>query len=102
MKPKQVTKKAKAGESLPKGAFMIYGKTTYIENKMKIAIGNKDNQIIGGPIDAIKKQTNQFVEIIQGENKASDIAKKIRKQFGFGDLDEIIRFLPSGGLEIKK
>jgi predicted ribosome quality control (RQC) complex YloA/Tae2 family protein len=102
IKSDQVTKKAKAGESLGKGAFMISGKTTYINNKMRIAIGCKDNQIIGGPVNAIKKQSEKFIEIIQGDNKSSDIAKQIRKFFGFGDLDEIIRFLPSGGLQIKK
>jgi len=99
VRPEQVSKTAKSGESLAKGAFMIYGKTEYIENKMRIAIGIKDGQIIGGPVDAIRTHAEKFIEIIQGNGKASDIAKKIRKTIG-GDLDEIIRFLPSGGCKI--
>jgi len=99
VKPEQVSKKAKSGEFVAKGSFMIYGKTNYIENEMRIAIGEKENRIIGGPVDAIKAQTNKFVEIVKGKEKPSDIAKKIRKRLG-GELDEIIRFLPSGGGQI--
>lgn len=100
VKPDQVSKKTEAGEFMPKGAFMIRGKTTYIKPEMKLAIGKVENQIIGGPVEAIKKYTKDYVIIIQGREKASDIAKKIRKKFG-GDLDEIIRFLPAGGCKIK-
>jgi hypothetical protein len=50
-----------------------------------------------GPTSAIKKQCEdkdlRFVEIIQGEDKLSDVAKKVQKIIG-GDLDEIIRNLP--------
>ncbi len=98
--PEQVSKEAKSGEYLAKGAFMIYGKTNYIENKLELAIGvKKDGQIIAGPVNAIKKHAKDYVILIQGSDKASDIAKKVKKKFG-GDLDEIIRFLPAGNCKI--
>ena len=101
VKPEQVSKKAQSGEYLTKGAFMIYGKTNYIENKMNLAVGSKDGRIMGGPVEAVKKNCEKFVEIKQGREKTSDIAKKIRKKIN-GDLDEIIRALPAGGCDIKK
>jgi predicted ribosome quality control (RQC) complex YloA/Tae2 family protein len=99
--PEQVSKEAKSGEYLAKGAFMIYGKTNYIENKLELAIGKieKTGQIIAGPVNAIKKHAKDYVILIQGSDKASDIAKKVKKKFG-GDLDEIIRFLPPGNCKI--
>jgi hypothetical protein len=45
---------------------------------------------------------SKFVIVVQGRNKASDTAKKIKKKFGAGDLDDIIRFLPAGGVKILK
>jgi len=97
----QVSKKAQSGEYLTKGAFMIYGKTNYIDNKINLAVGVKDGKIMGGPVETIKKNCEKFVEVKQGRKKTSDVAKYIQKKIG-GDLDEIIRALPAGGCEIKK
>lgn len=102
VKPEQVTKKAKAGEYLSKGAFMIYGKTTYVDNIINLAIGITDEgKIMAGPLRAIKKNCKRYIEIKQGRKKKGEIAKYIQKRLG-GDLDEIIRALPAGGCEIKK
>lgn len=98
--PEQVTKEAKAGEFVPKGAFMIYGKKNTLAAELGLAIGLKDNLIIGGPVDSIRSQTDNFVVIRQGSEKASDIAKKIKKKIKGGDLDEIIRMLPAGGCKV--
>ncbi len=103
VKPDQVSKDAKAGESLTKGAFMIYGDTKYIDNKINVAIGVYNDRIMSGPISAIKKHCKEFVEIIQGERKSSDIAKIVNKKLGGKlDLDEIIRALPPGNCELKR
>lgn len=99
--PDQVSKKAQSGEYMQKGAFMIYGKVNYIDNKINLAIGNYEGKIMGGPISAVKKNCEKFVEIKVGRKKTSEVAKKIQKKIG-GDLDEIIRALPAGGCEIKK
>jgi predicted ribosome quality control (RQC) complex YloA/Tae2 family protein len=102
VKPDQVSKKAQPGEFLPKGAFMIRGKTTYIPADMNIAIGIlKNEKIMGGPLDAIKKNCEKFIEIQQGNEKTGAVAKKIQKKVG-GDLDEIIRATPAGGVKVKK
>jgi len=101
VRPEQVSKTAKSGESLPHGAFMIYGKTEYIVPDMKSAVGIRDGRLIGGPVDAVKKNADRYVVIIQGDDKPSDTAKKIRKILGSGNLDEIIRFLPPGNCRIE-
>ena len=99
--PEQVSKKTKAGEYMGKGAFMIYGKTNYIENKINLAVGIKENAIMAGPLEAIKKHCEKFVVLQQGNLKPSDAAKKIRAKIS-GTIDEIVRALPAGSFEIKK
>ena len=96
--PEQVSKKTKAGEYMGKGAFMIYGKTNYIENKVNLAIGiTKDKTIMSGPVEAIKKKCEKYVTLKQGNEKVSAVAKKISYKLGGNlDLDEIIRALPAG------
>ncbi len=102
VKPDQVTKEAKPGEYMSKGSFMVYGKTTYLYPKLEFAIGLAEGQIIGGPIEAIENKTKNYLVVIHGTEKKSDLAKKIRQKLKGGDLDEIISFLPAGGGEIKK
>ncbi|MBT5924837.1 fibronectin-binding domain-containing protein, partial [Candidatus Woesearchaeota archaeon] len=97
-----VTKEAKAGENIAKGSFMVYGKTKYFHPKLEYAIGVVDEDVIGGPIDAIKSKTKLFVTVIPGREKKSALAKKIRSKLKGGDLDDIIKFLPAGGGEVKK
>ena len=100
--PEQVSKKAKSGEYMGKGAFMIYGKTNYISNKLSLAVGiTKNQQIMSGPSDAIKKHCEKYIILEQGNEKASSVAKYILHKIS-GTIDEIIRALPSGGFRIKK
>ncbi|MBI2139597.1 DUF814 domain-containing protein [Candidatus Woesearchaeota archaeon] len=98
--PGQVSKKAQAGEFLAKGAFMIYGKKNYVDNEVACAIGNFNGKMMAGPLSAVKKRCEKLVEVEQGREKSSDIAKRIQHKIG-GSLDEIIRALPSGGCRIK-
>ncbi len=100
--PEQVTKKAKSGEYMAKGAFMIYGKRKYFNPKLEVAIGLVDDEIIGGPVSAVENKTKKFVVIQIGRKKKSDLAKKIKHKLNDGELDEISKFLPAGGGEIKK
>lgn len=102
VKPEQVSKEAKAGEHLAKGSFMVYGKTKYLRPKLEYSIGLVDGEIIGGPVNAVKKKTNNYVVVIPGREKKSATAKKIKSKLKSEDLDEIIKFLPSGGAEIGK
>ena len=103
VKPDQVTKKTRAGEYMGKGAFMIYGKTDYTENKINLAVGiTKDRAIMSGPLEAIKKNCEKYITLKQGNEKVSSVAKKINYKLGKGlSLDEIIRALPAGNFKIE-
>lgn len=99
--PKQLTKEAPPGEYIPRGGFITKGKLNYVENKISCAIGLYKNKIMSAPLQSIKKNCEKYVEIEQGREKASSIAKYIQKKIG-GNIDDIIRALPSGGCKIKK
>ncbi len=97
--PEQLSKEAPSGMAgLAKGMFMIYGKRNYIDARLNVSICNLDiegqGKIMSGPLSAVKKSAEKYVEIIPGNDKLSDVAKRIQKSIG-GDLDEIIRALPS-------
>jgi predicted ribosome quality control (RQC) complex YloA/Tae2 family protein len=101
--PEQVSKKTQAGEYMGKGAFMIYGKTNYIDNKIDLAVGiAEDGKIMSGPLSAIKVNCIHYVELQQGDEKASSMAKLLHKKLKGGTIDEIIRTLPAGEFNIKK
>ncbi|MBW3002822.1 DUF814 domain-containing protein [Candidatus Woesearchaeota archaeon] len=98
IKPEQVRKEL----GLPKGSFMIHGKRNYSEPVLQIAVGVlPDERVMGGPVEAVKKNCGKIVVLVQGKKKKSDIAKKIKKEIN-RDLDEIISALPAGEFEIKK
>ena len=103
VKPEQVSKQAKAGEYLSKGAFMIYGRKEYVPVKVELAIGiTSDGKIMGGPPAAVMKNCAKYVRLIQGDNKPSDAAKKIIKLLSLGGsyVDEIIRAMPAGECKV--
>jgi predicted ribosome quality control (RQC) complex YloA/Tae2 family protein len=93
--PDQVTKEANSGEYLTKGAFMVRG-------KINCAIGFTDKkQPMCASLESVKKHCKHHLVIEQGDKKPSDLAKTIAKKLG-GDLDDIIRALPSGGMQLQK
>ncbi len=103
VKPEQVSKEAKAGEFLPHGAFMIRGKTNYVKPQTDLAIGiTDDGAIMCGPNDAVSNHCGKHVELISGDEKTSDVAKKIRARLGGGTVDEIVRVMPAGGVAVRK
>jgi predicted ribosome quality control (RQC) complex YloA/Tae2 family protein len=100
VKPEQLSKTPKSGEYLAKGAFIINGSTKVITVPLGLAVGiTKDGAIMGGPLDAVKKNCEKLVKISEGNEKASDAAKKIRKAIG-GEIDDIIRAMPAGGVKV--
>ena len=100
--PDQVSKEAQSGEYLTKGAFMIRGKTNYIDNKINLAVGKlEDGRIMAASLESIKKHCKEFIVLEQGDSKTSEVAKKIKAKLG-GNLDDIIRILPAGGIDVKK
>jgi predicted ribosome quality control (RQC) complex YloA/Tae2 family protein len=96
----QVSKHAESGEYIQKGAWMIRGKKNFIAVQIDLAIGTTTTRVMVGPLSAVKKHCTKFVALAQGKEKTSAVAKKIQKIIG-GNLDDIIRILPSG-LRIKK
>lgn len=97
--PSQVTKQANPGEYLSKGAFMIRGKTNYVDNMIDAAVGTYKGAVMAGPYEAVKKNCGKAIRIVQGKEKPSQVAKLVKKELG-ADIDEIIRALPSGGMSV--
>lgn len=101
VKPDQITKEARAGEYVSKGAFVIRGKTMYIAPAFDLAIGiTEDGAVMCGPVNAIQANTRKHVLLDVKKAKTSDVAKRIRNMIG-GGLDEVIRALPPGDVDIK-
>ncbi len=118
VKPEQVSKNAPSGEYLAKGSFMIYGrKIWYRKTLVGIAVGFKLNdyaEVLGGPVDSVKKNSNYFVELTPGNKKSKTLAEEVKKKIlskakkeyidkiDKVDLQEIQKWIPSGKGRIKK
>ena len=67
----QVSKSPPAGEYLPKGSFMIYGKKNYIKAvKLNLAIGFKINEsleVIVGSENSVSSKVKNYVVITPGD-----------------------------------
>ncbi len=102
VEPSQLSKTPKSGEYLTKGSFIVSGKSNYVKNEINVAIGvMEDGKVMCAPKSAIAVHCKSFLVVKQGSLKPSDTAKKIRKELG-GELDDIIKALPSGNMEIEK
>lgn len=102
--PNQVSKTPPSGQSLPKGSFMIRGKKNFIRGvDLRVAIGIKTDDdtvmIIGGPVDAIANQTDNYIQIVPGVQKSSYIAKKIRHQLSTKVSEDLKRTVTAVPLE---
>ncbi len=107
--PEQVKKAAPSGQYLPKGSFTIDGQRNFVRiSSLKLAVGlfkqNENYLVTCGPPTAIKKTCECFVIIEPTGYELTDIAKKIKSEFGKlkGEivknisLDEFVRVLPAG------
>ena len=95
--PSQVSKEAKSGEYISKGSFMISGHRTFYHPDLNPAIVVNNGTVMCGPLTSVKayatKNTLPFLELTNGQEKLSTLAKTIQKQLG-GQVDDIIRALP--------
>ncbi|MEK6849933.1 MAG: fibronectin-binding domain-containing protein, partial [Nanoarchaeota archaeon] len=83
------------------GSFMVRGKRETKQVPVKLAIGMlPDKRLMAGPESAVSKHCTNIMQIVQGDLKPSDAAKKIQKYIGTGEPDEIIRLLPAGELRV--
>lgn len=109
----QVSKTSPSGQYLDKGSFMIRGKKNYVRKvALQVALGVRAEdghmRVIGGPLDAIRRQTNMYVELVPGEQTSAEIAKRIRRFLSertdeeYRDriskipIEEIQKFIPPG------
>jgi predicted ribosome quality control (RQC) complex YloA/Tae2 family protein len=102
--PNQVTKTPPSGQFLKKGSFMIWGTKNFVRNvPLRVAVGikiaNEEIMVIGGPVDAIASQTKVYIEIIPGEKKSSQLAKKLRHSLSKKVHNELIRTVTGIPLE---
>jgi predicted ribosome quality control (RQC) complex YloA/Tae2 family protein len=94
VKPSQVTKTARSGESVGHGAFVIHGQRNWMRGMaLQVAIGvkvNPDGSIcfVGGPTASVKALTNTLVTIVPGDMSGKDLFKLI--------LNALARKAPTG------
>ncbi len=111
--PEQVSKSAPSGESLSAGAFVISGtrewfKKTPVELSIGLEKSDGDYRVISGPVSAVHKNSLIPIDLVQGDLKKSDIAKKIIEKFeekagkACVSTDEIVSMLPPGLFSLKK
>ena len=100
VKPEQVSKKPPAGEYLPKGAFMIYGKKNYFKNvRLQLALCVVDGKLIVGDEESVKGK-GKYVVLLPGDIKSRELAEKIKKKIKIS-AEEIQRVVPGGKGRIK-
>jgi predicted ribosome quality control (RQC) complex YloA/Tae2 family protein len=116
--PEQVSKTPPSGQFLTKGSFMIYGSKNFIRGvSLRVAIGVKIEdeiiRVIGGPLESIKAQTSAFIELVPGDQKSGQLAKKIRHRLSMMvseemkrsvtalPIEEFQRFIPLGRGKMK-
>ena len=115
--PEQVKKAAKHGEYLARGSFYIEGKRNYLTVSLSCAIGVEIEKlrVLGGPINAVKKYCDYYVELDIGNKDANEIAVEIASKLvemakdeerhiirSIATPDEIMKFLPPGKSRIKE
>jgi len=111
--PEQVSKSPPSGQYLKKGAFIIRGSKNFVRNvPLRVTVGVEIKEeapmIIGGPVEAVSKQTSTYVEIVPGKQSSGKLAKEIRRRLAEKapkasektilkiPLEEIQKFIPSG------
>lgn len=109
--PPQVSPSAPSGEYLAHGSFMVLGRKNKVPNNLiELAVGlDASGRIVSGPESAIARLSKAYVVLQPHREKASETAKKVRKELttlatrisqdGL-PLDEILRMLPSGGARV--
>jgi predicted ribosome quality control (RQC) complex YloA/Tae2 family protein len=117
VRPEQVTKSAPAGEYLTKGAFMIRGTRNYIRGvELALAVGvtMRDGKtlLMAGPPSAVKSKCHNYVGIRQGRGRPAEAAKRILAKLAAKNkenkgaefpriaIDDVIRLLPPGGVDV--
>jgi predicted ribosome quality control (RQC) complex YloA/Tae2 family protein len=100
--PEQLSKEPNPGEFLPKGAFVVRGSVKYLMPKIEICIGkDKEGRVMVAPERAVLAHCGRGFIILQGNEKTSDVAKRLAKLLD-AHIDEIVPLLPPGGVKLGK
>lgn len=95
-KPDQLSKTPEQGEYLQKGAFVVRGHVDYYKPEISLVIGRlQDGRAMAAPSTAILKNCGSGYEVLQGNEKSSDVSKRLAKLLE-SHPDEINPLLPSG------
>ncbi len=105
--PDQVSKTPQSGEFVKKGAFIIRGTRNYIRAAtLLMAVGVVDyegERLMAGPLEAVKKYTDNYVIIKPGYTKKEALSREIRHKLDqehIVTIDDLVRVLPSGKADI--
>ena len=106
VKPEQVSKHPESGEFLPKGAFVIRGKRNHFRDlEMEVAVGEiyyqDARKVMCGPRSAVEAQSERVIVLKPGETKKETVARELSQMFQV-PIDEVVRILPPGDIEIQK
>jgi hypothetical protein len=82
--PEQLGKGGASGKYVSRGGFVVSGKRNWMRNvPIRIAIGvsieDSELRLTGGPIDAVKARTNEYVTIVPGQQKGKELVKHVLK-----------------------
>jgi predicted ribosome quality control (RQC) complex YloA/Tae2 family protein len=111
VKPEQLSKSAPSGEYIKHGAFRVSGKRNWQKGvTLKQAIGviaeKGEVKFIGGPLEAVKAQTNKYLVIVPGELRskklyktilntlAKKMGKEIQKKVLNASIEDIREYIP--------
>ena len=110
VKVDQLSKSGPSGESVPHGAFFVVGKRNWYNNTpLRVAVGitiNEEAKFIGGPVDAVKAKTKDFVVILPGDYQGKELLKQTlrslvmkmskeqREKAGKTSIEQIREFVP--------
>jgi predicted ribosome quality control (RQC) complex YloA/Tae2 family protein len=110
VKVDQLSKSGPSGESVPHGAFFVVGKRNWFRNtKLRIAVGiivGEETSFVGGPVDAVKAKTKNYVVISPGDLSGKELlgqilkalklklSKEHRDKTGKTSIEQIREFVP--------
>ena len=110
VKPDQLSKSGPSGESVPHGAFFVVGKRNWTRNMpLRVAVGinvNEEATFVGGPVNAVKAKTKNYVVIVPGDYMGKELLTKIlrslmlklpkeqREKAGKTSIEQIREFIP--------
>ncbi|XES78113.1 MAG: ribosome rescue protein RqcH [Candidatus Bathyarchaeia archaeon] len=110
VKPEQLSKSGPSGEFVPRGAFMVNGKRSWMRGTpLRFGLGiveTEEPYFIGGPVEAVKAQTKVYLVLVPGDSSGKDFLKQVlrslllklpkeqRIKLGKASIEDIREFVP--------